>query len=165
MLAKQFNQNSITVSFLKISWILLLLLWLLVGSAHAQANSKKAELPLFQDYKGVKIGMTADEVRQKLGKAQSEDKDGFLYVFDNDETAQIMLDAAQKVRIVSIMYGGDNTKPPACEDIFGKGIAAEKQANGSLYKLIQYPNPGYWISYNRMSGEKPVTMVTIQKLN
>lgn len=164
MSAKQFNQNSITVSFLKLSWILLLLLWALVGSVYAQANTKKSDLPVFREYKGIKIGATADEVRLKLGKAQSEDKDGFLYNFDGDETAQIMLDAAQKVRTVSIMYGSDNPKPPMCEDIFGKNIAAEKKANGSLYRLIQYPDAGFWISYNRISGEKPITMVTIQKL-
>lgn len=164
MLAKQFYQNSIIASFLKVSWILLLLLWVLVASAQAQTDPKQKNLPVFQDYKGVKIGMTADEVRQKLGAAKSDDKDGFLYVFDDDETAQILLDAAQKVRTVSIMYGGDNPKPPMCVDIFGKTVEPEKKANGSLYKLIQYENAGYWISYNRMSGDKPATMVVIQKM-
>lgn len=160
MTAKQFNQHSIT----RFSWILLFLFGALVLSAQAQTNSKKTDLPLLQDYKGVKLGMTADEVRQKLGAAQSEDKDGFLYVFDGDETAQILLNPAKKVKTISVMYGSDNPKPPMFADIFGKSAEPEKRENGGLYKLVQYQDAGYWISYNRMSGDKPATVVVIQKM-
>ncbi len=167
MLAKQLEQNPFTTAFLKISWILLLMLFALTLGVHAQNNSaasKKLQLPLLQDYKGVKIGMTADDVRAKLGKPQSEDKDGFLYNFAETETTQVLLDAAQKVRCISIMYTGEHLKPPTIQDIFGPGAAADSTAGGGMTKLVKYTEAGYWISYNRMPGEKPMTMVVIQKL-
>ena len=164
MLAKQKNQNSIIVSILRASWFLLLLLVLLLISGQAQTNGKKAESPILQDYKGIKIGMTAADVRAKLGKAQSDDKDGFLYVFSDEETAQIMVDGEQKVRTVSVMYSSDNPKPPKFEDVFGKTAQPEPQTGGSIYKLVKYPEAGYWVSYNRMAGDKPTIMVIMQKL-
>lgn len=164
MSAKQINRNSITVSFFRISCLLFSVLWLLAAIAPAQIAPKKTRLPVLQDYKGIKIGMTASEVREKLGKAQSDDKDGFLYVFSDDESAQILVDGDQKVRTLSIMYGGDNQKPMKFEEIFGKDVEPEKQAGGAIYKLVKYEQAGYWISYNRMAGDKPTTILVIQKM-
>jgi hypothetical protein len=163
MLAKQKNQRSITASLFRVSCVLVLLLWILAGSSYAQSDSKKA-LPFFQDYKGVKIGMKADEVRSKLGKAKTEDKDGFMYTFSDYETVQIILDGEQKVRTVSIMYDADYQKPLKFEDVFGKSVEPEKQEGGSIYKLVSYPDSGYWVSYNRMAGDKAMTIVVMQKL-
>jgi outer membrane protein assembly factor BamE (lipoprotein component of BamABCDE complex) len=164
MLAKQNDQNSITVSFIKISWILILLLWALVSGVQAQTAAKKTNLPFLQDYKGVKIGMTAAEVREKLGKPASEDKEGLLYVFDNDtETTQIIIDAEQKVRTVSVMFTGDNLKPLMFEQVFGKTVQPEAQPNGAITKLVKYADAGCWVSYNRMAGDKPTIMVVMQK--
>src|SRR5436853_7019470 len=134
MLAKKKNQYSINILTLRFSWILVLVLWALTGAGQAQTDSKKL-MPVLQEYKGVKIGMTAKEVQDKLGKAKSEDKEGLFYVFSDDETATIIVDAAQKVRAVSVMYGGDNPKPLKFEDVFGKSIQPEQQAGGMLYKL------------------------------
>ena len=163
MLARQLNQNSITITFLRKSWILLLLLLALAASAQAQTE-KKSLVPVLQDYKGVKIGMTAAEVRAKLGKAQSEDKDGFLYVFSDSENAQIMLDEAQKVSTISVTYTAENQNPLKFQDVFGKNVEPDQQASGAISKLIRYTDAGYWISYNRTSGDKPVTILVIQKL-
>jgi hypothetical protein len=163
MLVKQKNRNSIRASFFKLSCFLFLLLWVLSGISQAQANSKKAT-PFFHDYKGIKIGMKADEVRAKLGAAKSDDKDGLFYTISDLETVQIILDGEEKVRAVSIMFDGENLNPLKFEDVFGKNTQPEKQAGGSIYKLISYPDSGYWVSYNRMAGDKPMTVVVMQKM-
>ena len=163
MLAKQKNRNSIAASLFKVCCSLLLVLWVMTGSSQAQTDSKKAT-PVLQDYKGVKIGMKVDEVREKLGKAKNEDKDGLVYTFSDYETVQIVLDGEQKVRTISIMYDADFQKPLKFEDVFGKSVEPEKQAGGAIYKLISYPDSGYWVSYNRMAGEKAMTIVVMQKL-
>lgn len=164
MFAKQKNQNSIIVSALRVSWVLLLLLWALAGSGQAQTDAKKAHLPILQEYKGVKIGMMAADVRAKLGKAQSDDKDGLFYVFSDDESAQILIDAQQKVRCVSVMYSGENLKPLSFEEVFGKNVEPEKKPDGALYKLVKYTEAGYWVSYNRMPGDKATVIVVMQKM-
>lgn len=163
MLARRKNQNSIIASLFKSCGLLFLLLLLSAVSSQAQTSAKKAA-PVLIDYKGVKIGMTADDVRTKLGKAKSDDKDGFFYNISDLETVQILLDAQQKVRAISIMYDGENQNPMKFEEVFGKTAAPEKQDGGAIYKLISYPDSGYWVSYNRMAGEKPMTIVVMQKM-
>ena len=163
MSARQKNQNSIINSFFKLSCLFFLLLWVVIGSAQAQTGSKKIT-PVFLDYKGIKIGMPADDVRARLGKAKSDDKDGLFYTISEIETVQIIFDAQQKVRTMSIMFDGENLNPLKFEDVFGKSVEPEKQAGGSIYKLISYPDAGYWVSYNRMAGDKPMTVVVMQKI-
>ena len=147
-------------SALKASFLLILLL--LIFSVSGQAQTTDA--PAMKDYKGVKIGMTADEVREKLGKAKSEDKDGFFYVFSDDEMAQILLDADQKVNVISVTYSGDFQNPPSCEDVFGKGIQPETKPSGTLYKRIMFPKNGYWVAYSRTAGDKPTVSVMFNKM-
>ena len=129
---------------------------------NAKENSaSKAQMPVLTDYRAVKIGMTGDEVKNKLGKAEVSDNSGFFYKFSDNEAAQIVLDADKKVSAISITY---TDKAPQITDIFGAGVEAEAKPDGSIYKLVEYPQAGYWIAYYRGAGEKPTVIVTIQKM-
>lgn len=136
-------------------------------AATAQIADKKSAapvlMPIIIEYKGVKIGATADEVRDKLGKAQIDDKDGFFYDWD-DEIAQIRLNADKKVSIVSITYLNENKNTPKYADVFGAEEASVIKPDGSVYSLVRYPDAGYWVAYSRTAGEKPQVTVTMQKL-
>lgn len=118
--------------------------------------------PLMTEYKAVRIGTAADEVRDKLGDAQIDDKDGFYYRFSDEEFVQIRLDKDNKVRLISVTYSGENA--PKFTDVFGVETNVEAKPNGSIYKLVRYPKAGYWVAYSRTAGEKPTTTVTMQKL-
>jgi hypothetical protein len=121
--------------------------------------------PVFTEYKGVAIGMTADEVRDKIDKKPKiEDKDGFYYVFSDDEAMQIVLDENKKVKVISIIYSGGSSNTPTYEAVFGKDVPLEQSADGRVYKLIRYPKSGFWVAYSSGAGEKPTVTVTIQKL-
>lgn len=128
------------------------------------AKRSPVVLPVLTNYKDVKIGSTADEVREKLGKAKIDDKDGFFYRFNDGEFAQIRLDKNNKVRLLSITYSGDNNIP-AYTDVFGvdNQMAAAKP-DGSVYKLVRYPEAGYWVAYSRTAGNDPSVTVTMQKI-
>jgi hypothetical protein len=45
-------------------------------------------------------------------------------------------------------------------------LGAELQArdDGSMYELKRYPDAGYWVSYNRTAGDKPIVTITMQKM-
>lgn len=118
--------------------------------------------PLFTSYKSITIGTPADEVRDKLGKAEIDDKDGFYYRFSDDEFAQIRVDKDGKVRLLSITYSAENA--PTFADVFGPTTAVVSRADGSIYKLVRYPEAGYWVAYSRTAGERPTTTVTLQKI-
>ncbi len=138
-----------------------------VPAAAVQTTDKKSEttvlMPVLIDYKGIKIGTTADEVRDKLGKAKIDDKDGFFYQED-DEMVQIRLDGDKKVRIVSITYSDKNEQTPKYADVFGAEAQVPTKPDGSIYNLVNYPEAGYWVAYSRTAGEKPTVTVTMQKL-
>jgi hypothetical protein len=116
--------------------------------------------PVFKDYRGVHIGMAADEVRGKLERIKKGDRQDYL-AFSDQESAQIYYDAQGKVTAISIDYfGGSNAPTP--EAVLGSGI--QPKQDGSMYQLTRYPKAGYWVSYNRTAGDKPIVTITIQKL-
>lgn len=120
--------------------------------------------PVLTDYKGIKIGTTAEEVRERLGKAKIDDKDGLYYEISDDETVQIMVDNDKKVRFISVAYSDENENAPKFTDVFGKDTTAEPAADGKIYKLVTYPAAGYWVAYSRLAGENPMITVTMQKI-
>jgi hypothetical protein len=181
MLEKINWENSRTATFLQTGLILVLLFWLATAAFGQTTDTKqtaattttemqKSEtpkavmMPVLQNYKEVKIGATADEVRDRLGKkAAIDDKDGFFYQFD-DEMAQIRLDKDKKVRFIAITYTSENKNTPKFEDVFGTSVKAEPGADGMIYKLVRYPEAGYWVAYSRTAGVNPTVTVTMQKM-
>lgn len=131
------------------------------AAAKGQPSSPVVEEPVFSEYKGVKIGMAADEVRKKLGTPQDMSDTQDFYVISEKETAQVFYDAEKKVTAISIDYIGEGSGAPHCKAIVGTDI--ECKADGSMYRLVRYPKQGYWVSYNRTAGNSPTVSVTIQK--
>jgi len=158
------NQNYSTgVSPLRIILFLLIFFFLLLVSVKAQTADKK-NLPVWQSYKGVTIGMDAAQVREKLGAPKSEDESGFFYLFSETENAQFLLDADKKVRTISAVFSAEHNGSPSFVDVFGKREELQARPDGSIFKMVKYPEAGCWISYNRMAGEKAMVIVMIQKM-
>lgn len=125
------------------------------------STAATANLPVFKDYRGVTIGMAANEVRSKLDRAKEGDRQDFLVVSER-ESAQIYYDDQGKVMAISIDYFGDNSKAPTAEAVLG--TALEPKSDGSIYQLNRYPDAGYWVSYNRTAGDRPIVTITMQKM-
>ena len=124
-------------------------------------TAAKSNVPLFDDYRGVTIDMTADDVRSKLNnvkKGSGQD----LVAFSDHETAQIYYDDKGKVTAISIDYIGDNSGAPTPETVLGTTI--EAKPDGSMYQLNRYSEAGYWVSYNRTAGAKPIVTITMPKM-
>jgi len=137
-----------------------------VAKASASNESKSLAAsadPVFSDYKGVSIGMSAEEVRNKLGHLKEKGPIQDYFVFSDQESAQVFYDKDGKVSAISIDYVGLNSNPPTPREVLGEDVQAK--ADGSVYVLRRYPDAGYWVAYNRTAGNDPVFTVTIQKLN
>jgi hypothetical protein len=116
--------------------------------------------PVFKDYRGISIGMSVEEVRGKLDGLNKGEGQDFL-VLSERESAQIYYDKQGKVIAISIDYlGGSNAPAPNAV----LGAALEAKADGSMYQLNRYADAGYWVSYNRTAGDKPIVTITIQKM-
>lgn len=115
--------------------------------------------PLFSEYKGIRLGITAQEVRAKLGNPTLKGDDQDYYVFSETETAQFAYDKALKVVTISIDYTGPGA--PDYRNVVGPVI--DENQDGSLYKLVRYEAQRFWVSYSRSAGTPPVVTITIQK--
>jgi hypothetical protein len=122
------------------------------------ANTTPSATPVFTAYRGVSVGLTADEVRQKLGKPEEKFDDMDLFVFSEKERARVHYDKDKKARAISVTYIGSAPTPV---EVLGTEI--ETKEDGSMHHLIRYPEAGYWVSYNRTAGSDPLVIVTMQK--
>jgi hypothetical protein len=118
--------------------------------------------PTFREYKGVRIGMSADEVRQKLGTPELKDKTEDLFLISDVERVQVVYDKDGKVSALSITYSNKNEAAPSALSVLGEAVAAG--ADGRVYKLVRYPTVGYWVAYSRTAGDAPVVSVTMKKM-
>lgn len=137
------------------------------SSTNAQVRKAAAQTPSsgeeasasFKEYRGIQLGMLADEVRKKLGSPKDKGDEQDFYIFDETETAQIVYDKTHKVVTIS----ADFLKPIlTAKQVLGAEV--EAKADGSVYKMVRYPKAGYWLSYNRTGGNSPLTTITLQKI-
>lgn len=129
----------------------------------AAKEAKPAAVPVFKEYRGVVIGMKADEVRSKLNDYIKSKTDGAdMYLFSGGETALVYYDAEGKVTALSVDFPAKSAKAPSAKEVLGEEIQAKD--DGSMYSLVRYPEAGYWVAYSRTGGDSPLVTVTIQKM-
>ncbi|HEV8426801.1 MAG TPA: hypothetical protein VGQ41_02740 [Pyrinomonadaceae bacterium] len=140
----------------------------LAGAVLAQTAQKRPaaggeEQPIFNDYRGVKLGWLADEVRKKLGNPANKADDQDYYIFNENERAQVYYDKdTRQVTAISVDFMSGATEIITPQQVFGADI--ETKSDGSKSRLVRYPKAGYWVSYSRTAGDKPIISVTIQKM-
>jgi len=142
------------------------LLLLLSNGAPAQrrnaASTEEEESAMFKEYRGVQLGMTADEVRKKLGAPKDKGDEQDFFVFGDTESAQIVYDATHKVVTISADFLSTGPTVPTAKQVLGSDL--EAKGDGSVYKMVRYSKAGYWLSYNRTGGTAPMTSITLQKI-
>lgn len=159
------------IGFVELTYLLLgaLLLLLLGAVAKGQnpASSVKAarahsqiQQPLYTDYRGVRLGMAAEEARAKLGEPAMKSNEQDYFVMSANETTQIVYDAFQKVVTISTDYSG-GVGAPDYKAVVGDGTLLQRP-DGSLFRMMQYQSAGMWVSYNRSAAVVPVVTITIQ---
>jgi len=155
-MSRYFRHSSTFIS------IILCLLFALTLCARAQEQSQidAKDDPTFHDYKGVSLGMSADEARRKLGTPQDKSDAQDFYTVSDKETVQVSYDAQHNVAAIAIMFL-DPDKAPASKAVLGAELPAG--ADGRMYRLVRYPKVGYWVSYSRTAGDSPLITVMMQK--
>jgi hypothetical protein len=128
----------------------------------AKTDVAPSVMPVFTEYKGIHIGMSADEVRAKLGNLKEKGKVQDVFVFSEDESAQVYYDDDGKVMAISVNYLAKNSNAPKPVAVIGEEIQAKQ--DGSMYELKRYPQAGYWVAYSRTAGDSPLVTITMQKM-
>jgi hypothetical protein len=139
----------------------LLLLCVAALPAAAQTKPDKENDPPFHEYKGVRLGMAADEARKLLGNPADKDDRQDFYSFSESETAQIYYDAQKKVFAISVIYIGAGSTVPTAKAVLGTEV--EAKPDGSMHQRLDFPKARCWVAYSRTSGDAPLITITLQK--
>jgi hypothetical protein len=127
-----------------------------IRTGNALDDAITPQRPLMSDYKGVRIGMTAEEAHARLGTGMRIDEQEF-YVINERESLQLAFDSANKVIGISVDYLG-GVGAPDYRSVVGPDINVK--LDGSMYKMIRYEQLGFWVSYSR-TPNTAVMMVSI----
>ena len=140
-----------------------ILLLLTASTAAAQGSKGSITTPdenAFQ-FRGVKIGMAADDARKKLGSPREKSPEQDFYLFNDNEAVQIYYEKGA-VSAIAIDYMNGANSIPSPKQVLG--AEAEAKADGSIHKVVRYPKAGYWVSYSRTAGTEPTITITMQKI-
>lgn len=129
----------------------------------AFAQDEEAKDPVFREFKGVQIGMTATDARAKLGTPTDKSDANDFYAVGDKQVVQVFYDAGKKVSAIAVSFIDSPADAPTPKSVFGSDV--EAKADGSCYKMVRYPKAGYWLSYSRTAGNQPMIIVTMQKIN
>jgi acetyl-CoA acetyltransferase len=127
----------------------------------AAADTSVAQQPLYTDFRGAKLGMAPEEVREKLGNPVLKDAEMDYFVLSDSLTAQVAYDAMHKAKTISVDYA-NGVGAPDYRTVIGPDLVTK--ADGSAYVMVRYESRGFWVSYNRTAGPVFVVTVTIQKI-
>ena len=160
----------LSIKFVTIAALIALATTMLVSTTAKAQNqrvratvaSPVAEQALQSEYKGVRLGMTMNEARARLGEPALKADDQDYYVFSNTETATVAYDRTHKVVTISIDYQ-DGVGAPDYRTVVGEDLQA--RPDGSLHKMVRRESQGFWVSYSRTApGTVVIVTITIQKL-
>ena len=135
-----------------------ILLLILAIVANGQTGRSQAEQPLYREYRGVRLSMTAAEARAKLGEPAMKSDEQDFYVISANETAQIGY-VEQKVATISTDYTG-GVGAPDYKSVVGEGLLLQRP-DGSLFRMVLYDSERFWVSYNKSASMVPVVTITI----
>jgi hypothetical protein len=151
-------RNSIGKSEISVTELIFLLLGVLLLLALARIATGQ-QPPLYREYRGVRLGMTAAEVRTKLGEPAFKSDEQDFFVISTNETAQIAYNAAQKVMTISTDYAG-GVGAPEYKKVVGEGVLLERP-DGTLFRMVMYDSERLWVSYNKSATTVPIVTITI----
>lgn len=144
--------------------VILLLLMGVVASGQTKTKAMKVatghsqvQQPLYREYRGVRLGMTAAEARAKLGEPAMKSDEQDFYVFSANETAQIVY-TEQKVVTISTDYTS-GVGAPDYKSVVGEDLL--QRPDGSLFRMVLYESERFWVSYNKSASVVPVVTITI----
>lgn len=151
------NTTRTGIGPLELTFLLIAALLLLLLGTIAKAQGQQ---PVYREYRGVRLGMTATETRAKLGDPAMKSDDQDFYVVTANETTQIVYEN-QKVVTISTDYT-NGVGAPDYKSVVGEGLL--QRPDGSVFRMVMFTPQGFWVSYNKSASVVPVVTVTIGTL-
>lgn len=160
---EKFRIQTVDLVFFALGVILLLLLGAIAsGQTKTEAmkvakGNSQIQQPLYREYRGVRLGMSAAETRAKLGEPAMMSDEQDFYVLSANETTQIVY-TEQKVVTISTDYAG-GVGAPDYKSVVGEDLVL--RPDGSMFRMVLYNSERFWVSYNKSASAVPVVTITI----
>jgi len=140
----------IELTYLLIGVLLLLLIGIIA----------KGQQPLYGEYRGVRLGLTAMDVRTKLGEPVMKSDEQDYFVISPSETVQVAYQAEKVVTISTDYTGGAGA--PDYKSVVGDSLL--QRPDGSMFSMVLHNAQGFWVTYNKSASTVPVVTITIGKM-
>jgi hypothetical protein len=114
---------------------------------------------VMRDYRGVKLGMKAEEVRAAMGKAELSQPDKDRFIIKGDDRLTVYYDGGA-VKAIQL-YIVDPKNAPAWADVVGDAEIIEMES-GAKRARRDVPEEGFWVSMYQ-SKDGAMTTVTISR--
>jgi hypothetical protein len=126
----------------------------------AIVSASPKEIKAMREFRGIKLGMKRDEVRDALGKPELSDKDQDSFKIGGDDRLTTHYDN-DSVKVIQL-YFFESKKIPDWVDVVGD-TEIEERPDGSKIARVEIPEENFWISmFQGKSGD--VTTITISRL-
>ena len=148
--------------FYLVGAILLLLLAGMVakGQSVPTANGPgQVQQQGYREYRGIRLGMTAAEVRAKLGEPALKSDEQDFFVISANETAQIAYNAAKKAMTISTDYTG-GVGAPDYRSVVGEGMLLQRP-DGTAFKMVMNDAERFWVTYSKSATTPSIVTITI----
>jgi len=120
--------------------------------------------PLIRDLLGITVGMTASDIKKKLGKPESADATGMYFRKDGPDV-QLQFGTDGKAEMIALMYSAGDKGAPELAEVLGSDYKADPPQNGRIYEALRYPAAGYSIRYSRSKvGDGNMTIITMERI-
>jgi hypothetical protein len=128
----------------------------------ANISATPKEIKVMREYRGIKLGMKRDEVRDALGKPELSDKgqDSFKIGGDDQLTAHYDNDSVSVIQL----YFFESKKVPNWVDVVGD-TEIEERPDGSKIARIEIPEENFWISMFQGKGGDIATITISRSRN
>ena len=127
--------------------------------ARSLKSQAQVQQPLYREFRGVRLGMTAAEVRAKLGEPAMKSDEQDFFVISTNETAQVAYNAAQKVITISTDYAG-GVGAPDYRTVVGEGMLLQRP-DGTVFKMVMNDTERFWVTYSKSATTPSIVTITI----
>jgi hypothetical protein len=160
--AENHKISLVELTYFVIAALLLLLLGTIAKGQSATPVVKGRALsqiqqPRYTEYRGIRLGMTAAEVRTKLGDPTLKSDEQDFFVISGNETTQVAYNANRVVTISTDYTGGVGA--PDYRSVVGEGLL--QRPDGSVFRMVMFESERFWVSYNKTAATVPTVTITI----
>jgi hypothetical protein len=126
----------------------------------AVPNQPPAPVKVMREYKGIKLGMTREQVHTALGKPANTSENVEDYKLMGDDTMTVHYEK-DEVKAIQLSFF-DPKNAPTWQDVVGETAEVTQLDNGAKHARTMVSEEKFWVSFYQ-SKDGSTTQITISR--